>query len=80
MDEPTRGVDVGAKAEIYALMHEMVQTGMAIIMISSELPEVLAMSDRIVVMREGKYAGTLDAADAMKKKLWLTPPGTSRGA
>ena len=80
MDEPTRGVDVGAKAEIYALMHEMVEKGMAIIMISSELPEVLAMSDRIVVMREGQYAGTLDVADADEEKIMAYATGTTIGA
>ena len=79
MDEPTRGVDVGAKAEIYALMHEMVEKGMAIIMISSELPEVLAMSDRIVVMRESKYAGTLDIADADEEKIMAYATGTTIG-
>ena len=53
MDEPTRGIDVGAKAEIYSLMHQLVQAGVSIIMISSELPELLAMSDRVVCMAEG---------------------------
>ncbi len=80
LDEPTRGVDVGAKAEIYALMHEMVQQGMAIIMISSELPEVLALSDRIVVMREGKYAGNLDGRVANEEKIMALATGTSGGA
>jgi ABC-type sugar transport system ATPase subunit len=80
MDEPTRGVDVGAKAEIYALMREMAQKGMAIIMISSELPEVLSMSDRIVVMRERKYAGTLDAADADEEIIMAYATGTTIGA
>ncbi|MCA9928455.1 MAG: sugar ABC transporter ATP-binding protein [Anaerolineales bacterium] len=80
LDEPTRGVDVGAKAEIYALMHEMVKQGMAIIMISSELPEVLALSDRIVVMREGKYAGELDGRIANEEKIMALATGTSGGA
>jgi ABC-type sugar transport system ATPase subunit len=79
LDEPTRGVDVGAKAEIYALMHEMAEKGMAIIMVSSELPEVLAMSDRVVVMREGKYAGTLDIADADEEKIMAYATGTTIG-
>lgn len=56
-DEPTRGIDVGAKAEIYELMNELVAQGYGIIMISSELPEVMGMSDRIIVMHEGKIAG-----------------------
>ena len=57
MDEPTRGIDVGAKAEIHRLMSEFAQAGMAIIMISSELPEVMGMSDRILVMRAGAHRG-----------------------
>lgn len=60
MDEPTRGIDVNAKAEIYALMNELVEKGITIIMVSSELPELLSMSDRIMVMREGHVAGFLD--------------------
>ena len=59
LDEPTRGIDVGAKAEIYALMNRLTAAGLGILMISSELPEVLGMSDRIVVMHEGRVAGTL---------------------
>ncbi|GAB4568475.1 MAG: sugar ABC transporter ATP-binding protein [Anaerolineae bacterium] len=64
MDEPTRGIDVGAKAEIYALMHQLAREGVGIIMISSELPELLAMSDRIVCMAEGRVTGVLDRAEA----------------
>jgi ribose transport system ATP-binding protein len=59
LDEPTRGIDVGAKAEIYALMNRLTAGGLAILMISSELPEVLGMSDRVVVMREGRSTGEL---------------------
>ena len=59
MDEPTRGIDVGAKNEIYHIMSELAKEGMAIIMISSELPEVIGMSDRVVVMAEGRVAGEL---------------------
>jgi ABC-type sugar transport system ATPase subunit len=64
MDEPTRGIDVGAKAEIHALMSRLAQEGMAILMISSELPEVLGMSDRILVMHGGRLVTTIDRADA----------------
>lgn len=60
LDEPTRGIDVGAKAEIYRTMSQMAYTGKSIIMVSSELPEVLGMSDRIVVMHEGRVTGILD--------------------
>lgn len=64
MDEPTRGIDVGAKAEIHALMSRLAKQGMAILMISSELPEVLGMSDRVLVMHSGRLTATLDRADA----------------
>jgi ABC-type sugar transport system ATPase subunit len=77
MDEPTRGVDVGAKSEIYALMHDMAQRGMAIIMISSELPEVLGMSDRIAVLREGHLAGELSRAEATEEKIMALATGTA---
>ena len=60
MDEPTRGVDVGAKAEIYTIMNTLAKQGISIIMISSELPEIINMSDRVLVMREGKLAGILE--------------------
>ncbi len=64
LDEPTRGVDVGAKAEIHRLISALAAGGAAVIMISSEMPEILGMSDRIVVMREGRVAGILDRGDA----------------
>jgi ribose transport system ATP-binding protein len=60
LDEPTRGVDVGAKAEIYSIMNDLVKGGMSIIMISSELPEIINMSDRIYVMNDGRVTGQLD--------------------
>lgn len=63
-DEPTRGIDVGAKSEIYALMEKLVSAGKSIIMISSELPEVLRMSDRVIVMCEGRVTKTLNIEDA----------------
>lgn len=64
LDEPTRGIDVGAKYEIYTLMHKLVEAGKSIIMISSEMPELLGMSDRIMVMCEGRVTGFLDADEA----------------
>jgi ribose transport system ATP-binding protein len=64
LDEPTRGVDVGAKVEIYELMNAITAAGGAILMVSSELPEILGMSDRILVMRDGRIAGSLTAAEA----------------
>jgi ribose transport system ATP-binding protein len=68
-DEPTRGIDVGSKVEIYQLMNRLVETGAAIIMISSELPEVLGMSDRILVMHEGRLAGELSREEATQEKI-----------
>jgi rhamnose transport system ATP-binding protein len=69
LDEPTQGVDVGAKAEIHRLMGELAGRGMAIVMISSELPEVLGMSDRIVVVHGGTIAGVLDRSDAKQERV-----------
>jgi ABC-type sugar transport system ATPase subunit len=69
LDEPTRGVDVGARAEIYALMNRLTAEGLAVLMISSELPEVLGMADRIVVLREGRTAGELARADATAERV-----------
>lgn len=68
-DEPTRGIDVGAKSEIYELMNELVKMGKSIIMISSELTEILRMSDRVIVMCEGRKTGELDIADATQEKI-----------
>lgn len=69
LDEPTRGIDVGAKFEIYTIMNELVKRGMSIIMISSELPEVLGMSDRVYVMSEGRLTGELNIADATQEAI-----------
>jgi inositol transport system ATP-binding protein len=69
VDEPTRGIDVGAKVEVHNLLYEMAQNGIAIIAISSELPEVLAISDRIVTMREGRVTGQIDRKDASEERL-----------
>jgi ABC-type sugar transport system ATPase subunit len=66
LDEPTRGIDVGAKYEIYLLMNELAKQGKAIIMISSELPEIFALSDRIIVMYEGKLRACLDNHEGLK--------------
>lgn len=80
-DEPTRGIDVGAKYEIYQLMNDLVAQGKAIIMISSELPEVLGMADRILVMREGTIvAEIIDVANATQQQIMAYAVGTSRDA
>lgn len=69
VDEPTRGVDVGAKTEVHELIRELAREGTAILVISSDLPEVLAVADRILVMREGRIAGELSGADATEEKI-----------
>lgn len=75
LDEPTRGVDIGAKKEIYTLINEMVEKGVAVIMVSSELPEVLGMSDRIMVIHEGKIGGFIDKKDADQEKVMILATG-----
>jgi len=80
LDEPTRGIDVGAKSEIYRLMTEFVRSGKAIIMISSELPEVLGMSDRIMVMHTGDKTGELSRAEATQEKILQMATGISLAA
>src|SRR5438034_10508890 len=69
LDEPTQGVDVGSKAEIHALMQTLAERGVAIIMISSELSEILGMSDRIAVMHEGSIAGVLSRKEATQQNI-----------
>lgn len=69
LDEPTRGVDVGAKAEIYRIIETLVLEGVSVIMVSSELPELLSVSDRIMVMREGKMAGIIHSKEATEEKI-----------
>jgi ribose transport system ATP-binding protein len=68
-DEPTRGIDVGAKSEIYKLLNALAQQGRAIVMISSELPEVLRLSHRILVMCEGRITGEVSAAEATQENI-----------
>jgi rhamnose transport system ATP-binding protein len=69
LDEPTRGIDVGTKAAVHALMSKLAAEGMAILMISSELPEILGMSDRVIVMREGHITGHFSRAEATQEKI-----------
>jgi ribose transport system ATP-binding protein len=75
LDEPTRGIDVGAKAEVYAIMNDLVQHGIGIIMISSEMPEILAISDRILVMYEGRIMGELTRAEATQEHIMTLASG-----
>jgi len=75
LDEPTRGIDVGAKSEIHKLMCKFARQGMAIIMISSELPEILGMSDRVIVMQEGQMKGIINREEATQEKIMLLATG-----
>jgi ABC-type sugar transport system ATPase subunit len=77
MDEPTRGVDVGAKAEVHGLMNQLAREGVGIIMISSELPEILGMSDRILVMHEGRIVGQISRQEASPEKIMMLATGTA---
>ena len=79
LDEPTRGVDVGGKAEIYGLIRQMARRGMSLIVISSELPEVLGISDRVLVMRQGMLVGELSGSEANEEKVMALATGTARG-
>lgn len=76
LDEPTRGVDVGAKQEIYGIMSDLVSKGMAIIMVSSELPEIIGMSDRVLVIHEGRVAGEI-AQNITEEKIMTLATGGS---
>ncbi len=76
-DEPTRGIDVGAKAEVHAIIDELAAEGIGIIFISSDLPEVLAMSDRVLVMREGRQMAIFDRADANQESVMTAAMGQS---
>lgn len=79
LDEPTRGIDVGAKYEIYCIINELVAAGKSVIMISSELPEVLGMSDRIYVMNAGKIVGEMSADEASQEKIMASIVKSGRG-
>ncbi len=75
LDEPTKGIDVGAKVEVYRVINALAEAGVAIVLISSELPEILAMSDRIMVMRQGRVAGFLDAHGATQEAVFALAVG-----
>ena len=78
LDEPTRGIDVGAKYEIYKIINELVNQGVGIVIISSELPEVLGMSDRILVMSEGKITGEFQREEATQEKIMTCATGGNK--
>jgi putative multiple sugar transport system ATP-binding protein len=69
LDEPTRGIDVGAKYEIYCIINDLAKAGKSVIMISSELPEVIGMSDRIYIMNQAKIVGEMKASDATQENI-----------
>jgi rhamnose transport system ATP-binding protein len=75
LDEPTRGIDIGAKAEVHRIISDLASKGLAIILISSELPEVLAMSDRVLVMHEGRLTGAFDRAEADQERVMFAATG-----
>ena len=75
LDEPTRGIDVGAKYEIYCLMNQLAAQGTAIVMVSSEMPEIIGMSDRIMVMHEGEMAGEFTRDEVTQEKIMLKASG-----
>jgi ABC-type cobalamin transport system ATPase subunit len=76
LDEPTRGIDVGAKAEVHVIMARLAEQGVGILMISSELPEVLGMSDRILVMHEGCVTGEFTRNEVTRERIMLAATGT----
>ena len=78
LDEPTRGVDVGAKKEIYQLINQFKDEGLSIILVSSEMPEVLGMSDRILVMHEGRLSGEFSIEQATQEVLMAAAVGKQR--
>ena len=75
VDEPTRGIDIGAKAEVHALLNRLAAEGISIIVVSSDLPEVLAISDRVVVLKAGRISGVLARADATQERVMLAATG-----
>ena len=79
-DEPTRGIDVGAKQEIYKLMNELVESGKSILMISSEMEEMLGMSDRIIVLHEGRVSGELQKQEFSQESVLELASGIVEGA
>jgi inositol transport system ATP-binding protein len=75
VDEPTRGIDIGAKAEVHTLLNGLAEKGVAIIVVSSDLPEVLAISDRVVVLKEGRISTILTRTDATQESVMMAATG-----
>jgi rhamnose transport system ATP-binding protein len=79
VDEPTRGIDVGTKAEVHRLLSELAAQGMAVLMISSDLPEVLGMADRVLVMHEGRLAAEIPRTQATEETVMAAATGMTQG-
>ena len=77
LDEPTRGIDVGAKYEIYCIINDLAKAGKSVVMISSELPEVIGMSDRIYIMNQAKIVGEMKASEATQENIMACIVGVS---
>ena len=75
VDEPTRGIDIGAKAEVHTLLNKLAEDGISIIVVSSDLPEILAISDRVIVLKEGRISGQIDRVDATQERVMLAATG-----
>lgn len=80
VDEPTRGIDVGTKAEVHRIISTLASEGVAVVMISSELPEVLGMADRVLVMREGRIVSELSRSEADEEKIMFAATGSEAAA
>jgi rhamnose transport system ATP-binding protein len=79
VDEPTRGIDVGTKSEVHRIINALAADGVAVLMISSELPEVLGMADRVLVVREGRLTATIERSDANETSIMMAATGQVRG-
>jgi D-xylose transport system ATP-binding protein len=80
LDEPTRGIDIGAKAEIYALVRKLTEQGLGVVLVSSELPELIGLADRILMLSEGRVGGAFDAAGVTQAELLSSAMSKSRTA
>ena len=80
LDEPTKGIDIGSKAAVHEFMAELAAEGLAVIMVSSEIPEILGMSDRVIVMREGRIAAELAGAEVTPERLVRAAAGLEQAA
>jgi D-xylose transport system ATP-binding protein len=78
LDEPTRGIDVGAKVEVYELINRLTEAGKAVVLVSSELPELMGMSDRILMLHEGRVGGEFSRQEATQEKLLAAAMGLRR--